>query len=80
MWIRNLQDGLEEHQNPEYNPTNPPHIYVRVSNKSCVPSTGSEILKIYWAKAGTGLSWPASWDNSATFINGSSMGQPIGQI
>jgi len=29
IWIRNQNDGIEEHQNPEYHPTNPNYIYVR---------------------------------------------------
>lgn len=80
IWIRNLQDGVEEHQNPEYNPEIPNYVYVRVTNKSCVASLGNEILRTYWAKAGTGLSWPISWNNSTTFSNGASFGKEIGFV
>ncbi|WP_293894643.1 S8 family serine peptidase [Flavobacterium sp.] len=64
IWIRNQADGIinQEHQNPEYSPTVPNFAYVRVTNKSCVASNGNEQIKFYWAKAGTSLEWPASWD------------------
>lgn len=69
IWIRNLPDGLQiqEHQNPIYNISTPNYAYVRVKNNSCVASTGSEQLKFYWAKAGSGLSWPNSWDGNHYF-------------
>ena len=76
IWIRNLPDGIESHQNPEYSPTIPNYAYVRVTNKSCVPSTGNEQLKFYWAKAGTSLAWPNTWDGFSTFGNGALQGSP----
>lgn len=58
------------HQNPEYrNPrySTPNYIYVRVRNRGATASTGNERLRVYWAKASTGLSWPSQWvDYSAT--------------
>ena len=74
IWIRNQADGIEEHQNPEYSATVPNYAYVRITNKSCVASTGNEQLKFYWAKAGTSLSWPATWNGSLTFGNGALQG------
>jgi serine protease len=47
IWVRNQQDAVQENQNPQFNPTIPNYIYVRVTNKSCATSTGSEKLKIY---------------------------------
>ena len=69
IWIRNQADGVtnQEHQNPEYSPTVPNYAYVRVTNKSCVVSNGNEQLKFYWAKAGTSLEWPASWNGQNYF-------------
>ncbi len=52
------------HQNPEYRDpkySTPNYIYVRVRNRGSAPSSGSERLRVYWAKASTGLSWPANW-------------------
>jgi hypothetical protein len=40
----------------------PTFIQVRVANIGGGPSTGTEILKVYWAFAATGLGWPAPWD------------------
>jgi len=64
IWVRNQNDGFTNttHQNPEYSPTSPNYVYVRVTNKSCVASTGSEELFLHWAKAGIGGGWPALWN------------------
>jgi hypothetical protein len=43
-------------------------VSVRVTNtgKGLYPSGGNDIVRLYWAKAQTGLSWPAPWDGSIT--------------
>lgn len=80
IWVRVFADNGLVHQNPDYSPAgNPNTVYVRVKNRSCVPSTGNEKLRLYWAKAGTSLSWPASW-NGSTFLGGQSMGNLIGTV
>ncbi len=70
IWVRNQDDGklIDVHQNPEYSPTQPNYVYVRVTNNSCETSTDTDLLKLYWAKANTSLSWPQHWDGSL-FIN-----------
>ena len=68
IWIRNAQDGIIEHQNPEFSTTVPNYIYVRVTNSGCTTSPGGFHLKTYWAKASTSLNWPESW-NDATYNN-----------
>jgi len=79
IWIRNSADNGLIHQNPEYSPSTPNHVYVRVKNKSCVASLGNETVKLYWAKAGTSLGWPNSW-NGTYFISGVLMGNQIGTV
>jgi hypothetical protein len=52
------------HENPEYRDPKysvPNYVYVRVRNRGSAASTGTEKLKLYWAKASTGLNWPAQW-------------------
>ncbi len=52
------------HQNPLYRDplkSTPNYVYVQVHNHSNSASTGMERLRLYWAKASTGLSWPAQW-------------------
>lgn len=52
------------HQNPEYRDpkySTPNYVYVRVRNRGTSASTGAERLKLYWAKASTGLGWPTQW-------------------
>ena len=60
IWIRNTNDGGTVHQNPEYGQTN--YVYVKVRNRGVAASlaTGSR-LKLYWAKASTGLGWTYPW-------------------
>jgi len=76
IWVRHYQDGIEEHQDPEYIGTNfltPNYVYVRVTNNSSIPSNGNETLKVYWSKASTALTWPNNWDGSLTVGS-----QPLG--
>lgn len=80
IWIRNSDDNIEEHENPIYSPTNPNFAYIRITNKSCVPSSGNEQLKFYWAKAGTSLEWPDTWDGQHYFPEPNSsalLGAPV---
>jgi serine protease len=83
IWIRNVDDGIDSPQNAEYSPTAPNYAYVRVTNKSCAVSTGTEQVKLYWAKAGTSLSWPDTWDGNHYFPapnNNIKLGAPVGTI
>lgn len=65
IWVRNSNDGItnQEHQNPIGGTKN--YVYVRVRNLGCASSTSAQV-KLYWAKASSGLSWPAPWDGSVT--------------
>lgn len=69
IWVRKQNDGLTnmDTENPEYripgSASN--YIYVRVRNRGCT-GVQSGTVKLYWAKASSGLSWPAPWDGSVT--------------
>jgi hypothetical protein len=69
IWVRLSNDGVlnEDHQNPEYRPPGSAsnYVYVRVRNRGC-SGTQSGTLKLYWAKASTGLSWPAPFDGTVS--------------
>jgi hypothetical protein len=79
IWVRLSNDGLvnQDHQNPEYRTAggSPNYVYVRVRNRACT-GTQSGTLRLYWAKASSGLSWPSPWDGSVT--SPALMGSPIG--
>tara|TARA_R110000850_G_scaffold73760_1_gene161907 strand:- start:36863 stop:39874 length:3012 start_codon:yes stop_codon:yes gene_type:complete len=79
IWVRNEEDGIDSHQNPEYDPVDPNYIYTRVTNKSCATSSGNDVLKLYWAKANTALLWDDHWDGSL-IIDGVVMGDEVGDI
>lgn len=50
-----------QHQNPTYvNATTSSYIYVKVRNRGCTLSAGTEKLRVYWANASTGLPWPGA--------------------
>lgn len=89
IWIRNVDDNGLTHQNPEYKTpvtfggytfTPPSYIYVRVINKSCVSSTGTETLNVNWAKANTALFWPDNWDGSLQNENGYVLGEALPSV
>jgi Common central domain of tyrosinase/Bacterial Ig domain len=58
------------HENPlyrSYRKATPNYVYVRVINRGTAASSGTERLKANWARASTGLAWPAQWvDNTAS--------------
>ncbi|MEP7010726.1 MAG: hypothetical protein ABJC13_10415 [Acidobacteriota bacterium] len=58
IWIRNVDDGLTSHQNPEFGQTN--FVNVRFYNKGTVKAKNVTVA-LYWAKASAGLAWPADW-------------------
>jgi endoglucanase len=41
----------------------PSTVYVRVTNRGAgaYPASGTNVVQLYWAKAGAGLSWPQPW-------------------
>jgi hypothetical protein len=79
IWVRRQNDGLvnQDHENPEYRTIggSPNYVYVRVRNRAC-SGTQSGTVKLYWAKASTGLSWSSPWDGSV--LSPALMGSPIG--
>ncbi len=78
IWIRNHDDGDTQHENPEYHPTNPVYVYVRVTNRGNVASTAQEKLHLYWANSNTDLSWETPWTGQYNNPNGSVGGGEIG--
>lgn len=66
IWVRNQPDGFENqiHQDPEYNPSSPVYVYVKVHNKSCENSNSQGNLSLYWSKASTCSSWPENWNGN----------------
>lgn len=53
-----------QHQNPTHvDATTPSYIYVKVRNRGCASSVGTERLRIYWTKAtASGSPWPSGWN------------------
>lgn len=80
VWIRNTNDEEEDHENPQYHPTESKYVYVRVRNRGCQTSSGEDELTVYWTKATTSASYPNSWNGSSTFSNGALQGNIIGTV
>ncbi|MBA4154715.1 S8 family serine peptidase [Flavobacterium sp.] len=47
IWVRNQNYNIQTHQSPKYHPYNPNYVYVKINNRGLLPSTGSNVLKIY---------------------------------
>lgn len=80
IWVRHNSNEsyIDVHQNPEYDPQNPNYVYVRVTNRSCVTSSGSEQVKLSWAKANAGpMTWPQLWQGEIE-ADGIALGGEIG--
>jgi subtilisin family serine protease len=79
IWVRNQNDGFTNriHQNPEFTINEPIYVYVRIRNKGCEPSSGTNLLKLYWAKAATALSWSYPWDGSGNLVGKPPLGNMI---
>jgi len=80
IWVRHQGDQGVVHLNPEYHPTNPNYVYVRVINRSCIASSGLDELKVYWAKAATALSWDFHWTGNSFPGNGPLYGDVIDSL
>jgi hypothetical protein len=71
IWVRHDPDptGAQQHrhENPEFGSIN--HVYVKLHNDFDVAASGR--LRLYYAEAATGLSWPGDWTLFAdTPVNG----------
>lgn len=86
IWIRNQDDDIQIHQNPEYSVTEPVYVYVNIMNRSGCVSFDPEIhqgeITLNWTKATVDLTWPTDWDGSQDFNGGSNpiKGNNIGSI
>jgi hypothetical protein len=82
IWVRRQNDGIttQVHQDPEYYamPGNSDYVYVRIRNRGCVASTGTEQVTLNWAKAATSLGWPNNWNGSVLTSTGFPLGGLIG--
>ncbi len=65
--IRNNDDGIFDHQNPEYSPSHQTaYVYVKVHNRGKEKYTGGKWLKVYWGQASTGLT-ANTWNGLETY-------------
>ncbi|NBC57831.1 MAG: S8 family serine peptidase [Bacteroidetes bacterium] len=86
IWVRNTDDGFlyKESEELHFVDSNTPvYVYVRVTNDSCQPSTGTEQLELYWAKGGLNQTWPTVWNGSSNPVsapNGSGQQFDIGNL
>ncbi|MGB6093310.1 MAG: C25 family cysteine peptidase [Moheibacter sp.] len=78
IWTRNVNDGGQVHQNPVYKDNGDPnYIMVRVGNRGCTASSGTETLTVNWAKATTNLPYPDNWNGNMTNEGGHKMGNQV---
>jgi subtilisin family serine protease len=82
IWVRHNsgESYIDVHQNPEYDPVQPNYVYVRVTNRSCITSSGNDSLELYWAKSHAAPSiWPDLWDGSMS-VDGVTLGGHIATV
>jgi hypothetical protein len=75
---RLLDDHTFVNQNPVYAQGMVNYANARVRNVGCVASAGNELLNLYWAKAGTGQSWPTDWTTGKFTNTTTGMSWPAG--
>src|SRR5690606_33522780 len=63
MWMRKVDDGIEQHQNIPYDASDPTAwIYARVRNIGCLGTAVDSKVQFHWAHASATLGWPAPWN------------------
>ncbi|MES2002888.1 MAG: hypothetical protein V4450_00100 [Bacteroidota bacterium] len=78
IWLRKTPDPTHTFahvtENGEYRTgtANPNYVYVEIRNRGGATNSGSgtEQVILYWAKAGSGLSWPSPWTGGVYFDPG----------
>ncbi len=78
IWVRKQADGGTVGE--PITGGQPSVVYVRVTNRGLAASDDNAVVRLYWAKAEAGLSWPAPWDGSDPARGGSVGVQPVGAI
>jgi hypothetical protein len=81
VWVRQSADGVTVGEPILGGQT--AFVYVLVTNNGAgaYSTDGNDIVRLYWAKAQTGLSWPAPWDGSVAMQGGMvAPPQPVGAI
>ena len=80
IWVRNNNDGIatQSHQSAEFKTSGPNFVYVRVRNRSCNTAAPPATVRLYWAKASSGLSWPDPWTGMVT--TPALMGSPVSPV
>ena len=78
IWVRQTIDGGTAHENPEFKLSSPNGVYVKVYNKGTVPSASGKV-KLYFAKASSGLTWPTNFVNFyvGTVLHGDYIGDAV---
>jgi len=68
IWVRHNNDSNLVHQKPRRFLDKSNYVYVRVTNKGCLPSSGQDSLQLYWSKIDTLMKWNDNY-NGNTFNN-----------
>lgn len=79
VWARRTADGVTVGETIVGG--QPSVVYVRITNRGLAASDDNQIVRLLWAKASTGLSWPAPWDGAIPKQGGEvAPAQPVGAI
>lgn len=77
IWIRNIDDNVEEHENPILSIDHPgAFVYARVHNRGKKAINNNKWLHLYWGKASTGLS-KKTWNGYELYNETIISGEPL---
>ena len=84
IWVRNNPDGFLNQVNEPVTmsgPSDKAYVYVKVKNKGQAPNRDEVVgdIKVYWAQASAGLSWPNPWTGGSTVTCGG-VARPLGNL
>jgi len=80
IWVRRNNDSNTAHQEPKKVNDKPNYIYVRVSNKGCMPSNGQDTVQFYWSRMATAMNWTTHWNDNNNSVVDLTRGAMIGKL
>lgn len=69
IWVRQNNDKVEEHQNPNFSVGNRCYVYLRIHNKGVQPSISRAMVRLYWSYSSPTQGWDSFHGKEKTTIS-----------
>lgn len=69
IWVRQNNDKVEEHQNPNFSKGNRCYVYLRIHNKGRRPSIARAMVRLYWSYSSPTQWWESFHGEEKTTIS-----------